>query len=444
MKSNILFLSIDSLRVDQIYGKNKSAKIPNIEKLINSGIFFEQVISTSDATGLSLGSIFTSMYPFKSGITHFKFNSELSNCFDVFRENGYTLFSTVPDVSFFLKLTANFDHNHHYVYDKRENWKQLAGGIGEKIIEDLKSKEKSHPWFYFIHLMDLHRPFYLPDEHNKEEYGESRYDRMISYIDTWIGKFLEKIDLENTIFVFTSDHGDYIPILDEDLNAAKIPSLLKKSKKFIPVSLSHPILAKIQSTKRSRSLKKLEKELSYNEIRTLRDRGEEFLFDELLRIPLIFCGNNVSKNLKINNQVRQTDIIPTLFGLIGIKNVLDSIDGRSLIPLINNNSLIEEPAYIETGSRTAKDMGKIIGIRTTNYKYLRSRNDLTKNVTLYNLKNDPGETKNIANSNKQIVNDMEYTLQKIRGDYAMDSPIEMTKEENEKIEKELRKLGYME
>ena len=89
-------------------------------------------------------------------------------------------------------------------------------------------------------------------------------------------------------------------------------------------------------------------------------------------------------------------------------------------------------------------MGRIIGIRTTNYKYLRSRNDLTKNVTLYDLKNDPGETKNIAHSNKQIVNDMECTLQKIRGDYTMDSPIEMTKEENEKIEKELRKLGYIE
>ena len=142
--------------------------------------------------------------------------------------------------------------------------------------------------------------------------------------------------------------------------------------------------------------------------------------------------------------VRHVDIFPTVIDMVGIEYSIDILDGRSLIPLINNNSLIEEPAYIETGSRTAKDMGRIIGIRTTNYKYLRSRNDLTKNVTLYDLKNDPGETKNIAHSNKQIVNDMECTLQKIRGDYTMDSPIEMTKEENEKIEKELKKLGYIE
>jgi len=443
MKSNILFLTIDSLRADRIYGINKSAKIPNIEKLINSGIFFEQAISTSDATGLSLGSIFTSMYPFKSGITHHKFNSELRNCFDIFHKTGYTLFSTVPDVSFFLKLTANFDHNHHYVYDKRENWKQLSGGIGERIIEELKSKKKYQPWIHFIHLMDLHGPFYLPNEYDKEEYGQARYDRMISYIDVWIGRFIEKIDLENTIIVFTSDHGDYIPILDEDLNTVNIPSILKKSKKIIPTSLSETILAKMQSRKKSILLKKLEKELPTDEIRTLQDRGGEFLFDELLHIPLIFCGHNVPANLKINDQVRQIDIIPTLFQLVGINHDLDSIDGRSLIPLINNDSLITEPAYIETGSKTQKDIGKTIGIRTSNYKYLRSRKKSTENVTLFDLKNDPGETKNIASSNKKMVDDMEDILQKIRGNFTMDSPIEMTKEENKKIEDELKKLGYI-
>ena len=146
----------------------------------------------------------------------------------------------------------------------------------------------------------------------------------------------------------------------------------------------------------------------------------------------------------IEQQVRQVDIFPTLCQLIGISSDLGEINGRSLVPLLNEQSLNEEPAYIESGSVSAKKLGKVIGIRTTNYKYLRSRNDLTKNVTLYDLKNDPDETKNIASSNKQIVNDMECTLQKIRGDYTMDSPIEMTKEENEKIEKELKKLGYIE
>ena len=60
------------------------------------------------------------------------------------------------------------------------------------------------------------------------------------------------------------------------------------------------------------------------------------------------------------------------------------------------------------------------------------------------MKNDPDETTNIAHSNEHIVNEMEHTLQKIRSGDIMDSPKAMTVEENEKIEKELRKLGYIE
>ncbi|NDF25813.1 MAG: hypothetical protein EB149_07540, partial [Thaumarchaeota archaeon] len=57
MKSNIFFLTIDSLRSDKIYGPNKSSLTPNIDSLINNGVYFTQAISTSDATGLSIGSI---------------------------------------------------------------------------------------------------------------------------------------------------------------------------------------------------------------------------------------------------------------------------------------------------------------------------------------------------------------------------------------------------
>jgi len=100
MKSNILFLTIDSLRADRIYGKNKSAKIPNIEKLINSGIFFEQAISTSDSTGISLGSLFTGCYPFKTNISLTFFNDDVITHSDILKKNGYFLCSTSPDLSF--------------------------------------------------------------------------------------------------------------------------------------------------------------------------------------------------------------------------------------------------------------------------------------------------------------------------------------------------------
>ena len=442
MKSNILFLSIDSLYVDRIYGKNKSAKIPNIEKLINSGIFFEQAISTSDSTGISLGSLFTGCYPFKTNISLTFFNDDVITHSDILKKNGYFLCSTSPDLSFFKKLTNKFDLKDFYVYDKRDDWVQLAGGIGKKILQTLELLKNQEPWFYFIHLMDLHQPFYLPEEFDQSKYGITRYDRMISYIDTWFGKIFENTDLKNTLVVISSDHGDYIPLVNEDNFSYKPNKVFKKLKKAIPIKISDKILSALQEEKKKKfmgSIKNDEKKL-----RSVLSRATDSLYDETLQIPLLFSGCDLKHHKPILDMVRHVDIFPTVIDMVGIEYSIDILDGRSLIPLINNNSLIEEPAYIETGSRTAKDMGRIIGIRTTNYKYLRSRNDLTKNVTLYDLKNDPGETKNIAHSNKQIVNDMECTLQKIRGDYTMDSPIEMTKEENEKIEKELKKLGYIE
>ena len=179
------------------------------------------------------------------------------------------------------------------------------------------------------------------------------------------------------------------------------------------------------------------------QFRTLQDRNSEFLFDELIRIPFILTGSGVPSNLIINQQVRQVDIFPTLCELIGIFSDLGSIDGRSLVPLLNKQSLIEEPAYIESGSASAKKLGKVIGIRTSNYKYLRSRRDVTKDVTLYDLKNDPDETKNIASLNPQIIEEMEGILQKITTDSAVYDLPSITKDESKKIEAELRKLGYI-
>jgi len=441
MKPNIFLIIIDSLRVDKTFGENKSSVTPNLDSLIRKGTCFTQTICTADQTGLSLGSLFTSLYPFKSGISYFKFDHDVPNFLNLLQRENYNLHSFVPDLSFFKNLTKNFEKNEYYVYDKRDNWLQLAGGLGSQILEKLDQINK--PWFYFIHLMDLHGPFYLPEEFDKEEFGDTRYDRMLTYIDTWIGKFLENIDLEKTIFVLSSDHGDYISVLEDDLGQIKIPKILKKTKKIIPSTISDPILFKLQRTRKAIELKKLKKNMTPQQFRTLQDRADKFLFDELVRIPFILTGFGVTPNLIIEQQVRQVDIFPTLCELIGISSDLGSINGRSLVPLLNKQSLIEEPAYIESGSASAKKQGKVIGIRTSNYKYLRSRNDLTKNVTLYDVKNDPNETKNIASLNPQIVEEMEKTLQKITRDSVVFDSTSITNDETKKIEAELRKLGYL-
>ena len=440
MKPNIFFLVIDSLRADKTYGKKKSSVTPNLDSLISQGTYFKQAISTADQTGLSLGSLFTSRYPFKSGITYFNFDHSIPNIFDVLKNEKYELNSFVPDLSFFKKMTEKFDKNEYYTYDKRGDWLQLVG-FGNEILE--KFNHMDTPWFYFIQLMDLRPPYFLPPEFDKDEFGKTKYDRMMSYIDHWIGKFLEKINLKNTIFVLSADHGDYISVLDEDLNKIKVPEILKKTNLIIPPKITDKVLSRLQRQKKSNELQKRKNSMSNEDFRTLQNRCDEFLFDELLRIPLIFTGFNVPSDHIVEQQVRQVDICPTLCDLAMISKTNDLINGKSLVPLLSEEEFIEEPAYIETGSSSSTNLGKLIGIRTSNYKYLRSRSNTKQNIILYDLKNDPNELENISEQNPEIVQKMEQLLEKIHDGVNLDDSVISSTDETKKVEDELKKMGYI-
>ena len=438
MNPNIIFISIDSLRFDGLSG---TSKIPNIDKLISKGVNFSNAISTSDSTGLSLGSVFTGAYPFKTNISLTSFNSDFPTYFDILKNNEYFLTSTCPDLSFFKKLTMHFDLNDLYIYDKRNEWIQLHGGIGDDIINTLKLLKSKSPWFYFIHLMDLHQPFYLPDKFNQNKFGLTRYDKMISYIDEWVGKFIKNIDFENTLLIFTSDHGDYIPITDE-ANFSYTPNkFLKKINKFVPNKLSMPILSALQNKKKTNFANsvKNDKKLS----RTILDRATDFLYDESLKIPLFFYGNNLKSHNSIPNLVRQVDIFSTILDIIGIKYSSNLIDGRSLLPLFNDEKISELPAYIENGSRKINKLGSLMGLRTSEYKFLCSRTNTSENQFLFDLNIDPTEEKNIAKENPSICNMMLQNILDLQQNYSHTSKSNVNSDDEKSIEEELKKLGYL-
>jgi len=446
MKPNILFITIDSLRFDRVFGSEHTSKTPNVDFLIKNGTNFSQTISTSDATGLSIGSIFSGCFPFQTGITHFDYNETIPMFHDILKKNNYFLASTVPDVSFFLKLTSKYDKNYSYVYDKRENWLHLDGGIGEEIIQQLIFLKEKSPWFYYIHLMDLHSPFKLPSEFNSSKFGLTSYDRMISYIDTWLGKFFEQVNFDETIIILSADHGDFIPTHDLKYHGSKnLHNFLRKCKKLFPKlePLGVKLFTKIKSLVENQKVEKLKNELSSKDLRTLGTRGNTYLFDELLLIPLIISGKNIPKSKNIINMVRQVDIFPTILDLLKIPPSLENIHGQSLCPLLNNEEFKEITAYIETGSRNPKKKGKLIGVRTSEFKYLKSRNLDEHDLMLYDLQNDPNEEKNISNQNLTICKKMERLLSNLQKESPSIIKHDLSKKEEREIKEELKKLGYI-
>lgn len=447
MKSNILFLLIDSFRADKCCGDSKTSVTPHMDSLIENGMYFEQTIGSVDGTTLSLNSIFTSLYPYRSEIRIKKLYSRDSNFIHILNNFGYHVYGVMPDLTSFSSL-ANYCENKDSTYNAGPPSEHLWDGLGQRIIDILQNKKMKEPWIFFIHLFDLHWPLVVPKEYDNESYGESKYERVVSAIDFWIGKILEKIDLKDTLVVLTADHGALIPVSDKGITDFE-PDLtlgLKLGKSLMP-KFTHPTGSKffifLRTIVREMRLAKANRKLTPCQKRSRLPYFTRSLYDESIRVPLIFVGNGINHKI-ISQQVSTIDIFPTVAEIVGLQIRKESIQGRSLVPLFQGKKFDELPVYIQSMPYETISSEDVIGLRTFEYKYFRDAYDATKKVNLYNLKNDPQENNNIAQNHPEIVKEMERILTEIIK-YA---PVEheqeeISDEETKKIQQELKKLGYM-
>lgn len=445
MKPNILFISIDGLRADRCFGSNHYAHTPNIDNLKENSVCFTQMYGTSTITGTSLGCTFSSQLPFNTGTTLFYINKEIPTIFDILKENGYSLHSTLPDTTWFRQLTEKFDDAYFYDVLDDETRDTIFGVIGNKIIKKLDSLNSN--WVYYIHLSELHLPVAFDAQFNDTKFGINGYDKAFSCIDFWIGKFLKKIDLSNTLLVITSDHGEIVPKIEYTtplLKTKKIMRFMKHKMPFLePIGVK--IYEKMTMRAHARRIKKDSKGLTKFEKRTLITRGlVDLVHDELIHIPLIIHVPRLSGK-QISELTRQIDTCPTILEFLKLK-FHNNIDGRSLMKLIQGSSLEELPAYLESGSNKPNVLGKYIGIRTSKFKYMRARDENTSEVFLYDLINDPSEQNNLAEMQIATVKYHERILQNILNSSAIQlSQIKnnQSPETHQKIIEELKKLGYL-
>jgi len=452
LKPNILFFVIDSFRADKCFGDSKTSITPNLDNLQKNGISFTQTISTVATTIPSLGSIFTSKFPNNVGLSVEKFeqlNLDSPTYLQIFKKNGYDTNATMPEIASDFGLTCDFK-NDDSSYD---NYFGLFDGLGDKILQKLSSNNFKTPWFLYIHLFDLHTPIILPSEFDDKQYGESNYEKMISAIDHWIGKIINKVDLENTLIILTADHGEYVPVIHHNNEIINFESGIGESKLWLLGNKVPPqlyplkkkfgfLLRKMRKSNKKSKLSNLS--LSTYEKRVmLESRMSEGhrMFDDLLHVPLIISGPSLPENKVIKTQVRQVDIFPTIADIIGIEPI-SQIDGTSFLPLINDKDVEELPAYIESPPTITGNLKKVIGIRTSKYKFLKS-SDETKNVfELYDLQNDPLEENNIVNTQTQIVTEMESILMQI-GKKSTKNNESMDAKKRKIVRDNLRKLGYV-
>lgn len=162
------------------------------------------------------------------------------------------------------------------------------------------------------------------------------YHAMISHLDDGFGKLRKALEatgqFENTIIVFTADHGIAIG--------------------------QHGLM------------------------------GKQCLYDHSLRIPLIITGPGVPKNQDIDQLVRHFDIFPTLCDLAGI-DTPDSVTSESLLPQLEEHTATTDTLYLAYRK-------SIRGILAGKWKLIEYATPGYRGTQLFNLSSDPHECVNKA------------------------------------------------
>jgi len=430
---NVILISLDTLRTDHLggYGYHLNTS-PNIDEFTGKGIVFSNAIATSPWTTPSHASLFTSLNPSDVDMVvflkHDKLPDNATTLAEILSDKGYATagFTGGGLVGPYYNLHQGFDTYKSNGRRWEHNSKQLYHWL---------TQNKDKKFFLFVHAYNCHFPYTppgrynkmftngsgdvkrirsslprifskkgsLPDNYQKElEYLISQYDGEIAHLDDLVGKFLYALSeyglLENTVIVITSDHGEEF--------------------------MEHGNLEHAKQ-----------------------------LYDESTRIPLIIYSPKLPRGKTVAEQVRITDIMPTLLDLVGVERP-QGLRGVSLIPHIYGRGE-DLPAFSENG-RVKDKYSHFIGhinysyylasIRSDNLKLIYNEtfigDETTRGYFLYDLIEDPLEQKNVFEERVHVVSWLKNKLD----ESIPHTTIHSNKTEaplDDKTIKELKGLGYI-
>ena len=127
--------------------------------------------------------------------------------------------------------------------------------------------------------------------------------------------------------------------------------------------------------------------------------GKWLMYDNSIRVPLIIYDPRVDYHQDIDETALNIDIPATMLDLAGLE-MPGSWQGKSLMPIVSaqTTKLNRDTVLIEH-LWEFEHIPPSEGIRTSGWKYFRYINDKSLEE-LYNLNQDPGETKNLAGTKK--------------------------------------------
>ena len=223
---NLLFVLIDTRRADRLSGYGyERATSPTIDALASSGIRFARQMSQSSWTKCSMASLWTGLYPVRTGVTRSPqaLSQDARMPAEILRDAGFRTFAiwrngwVGPDFGFSQGFEVYHSPRASPIPASVRREKPTVGVVGTdqdlvgSAIELLRSHGEER-WFLYLHLMDVHQ--YVYDEESAL-FGTSYsdlYDNSIRWVDRVLARLIREIDArglrERTLIVVAADHGE--------------------------------------------------------------------------------------------------------------------------------------------------------------------------------------------------------------------------------------------
>jgi len=337
-KKNVILITFDAMgaRYLPFYGFEKDTA-PNLDAFSKECFLFTNAISQNGSTSISLGSLFTSRYPYIDNlmvdVVNFKENKVFLPYF--LKKMGYNTYAVVRDE--YAKSRYGFNHGFDYFdedYYPNTNTAEETFGSATALLKN-RIKE---PFFLWIHNEEPHSPYLPPEKYFREFYPERNIPTIYSLIDPSKGRPFE-MELKNyrrfnryLLNLSEESHRYLIYGREMKLGDEEIKQLRARYWGNIKYADEHF----------GRFLKHIKAQPFFN--RTIMvitsDHGESLgahnlfdhndLYQDIIHTPLLLHLPGQSEKRIIDTPVELVDIYPTLLELLEIE-VKEKIRGENLL-----------------------------------------------------------------------------------------------------------------
>ncbi len=366
---NVLLIGVDTLRADAISPLGGRPEVtPNIQVLSDEGTLFTRAHSQAPWTLPSFASIVTGLMPSKAIAAEMgqSIPRKLTTVGEYLLPEGLATY-TVCSSPWLGNPRSGFQQG-------MEGFSLLAEPTAQIQVEAAKefigrSGEMGRDWFCFIHLMDPHTPYSPPEQHvdllcDAEYSGEYPTSYPGNVWDTGEKKpSQEEIEHERCLY---------------DCEVANVDSAVQDLLGFLDEQgMTEDTLIIFCS-----------------------DHGEEFSehggfehgktqYEEQVHVPLIVKGPGFPADERVEEGVANLDILPTILRYLGIAQPA-SLAGVPLQDIVNGGS---KRSRVIFGEEALNNSGLIYSMAGP-YKCILDFK--TEESALYDLADDPGETKDAS------------------------------------------------